>query len=140
MQGKKFSWPQFVIGVLLGTGAMALLLVSVSNVYASVLLLFLSAALMIQAPESVGTQERTIPAETAGSKWRQLARAGLQILLAVIVFFVVSSAWDRALRRFPSLADIPLDIIAVLIFATVWLVGIVRAYRDGRSRRLADHQ
>ena len=140
MKGTRYSWPQFITGVVVGTGAMALLLVSLSNFYPSAFLLFLSAALMIQAPESAGAPEPTVVAEPARSRWRHLARAVLQILVAVLAYLVVSSAWDRALRQIPSLADIPLSVIAVVIFAGAWLIQVVAAYRNGRSRRLADHQ
>ena len=134
---KRYSWLQFTVGVLIGTGAMALL-VSISNFLLSAFLLFLAAPLMIQAPESAGASEPTV-VEPAASRWRQLVRAGLQILLTVTACMVLSSAWDRAVRQSPPLGDVPLDIIAVIIFAAAWVRGVVGAYRNGRSRRLADH-
>jgi len=137
MNGKRYSWLQFTVGAVIGTGAMALLLVSISNFHLSAFLLLLSAAFMIQAPESAGAAESTVD-EPAGSKWRQFGHAGLRVLLALTAYTVVSSTWDRALRQFPSLGDIPLDVVAVIIFAAPWALNVVAAYRNGRRRSLAD--
>ena len=146
----RYSWAKFGVGVVAGLGAFAIAFADDFDfhVLASLLLWFLSIALMFQAPKASQVEDPPFTSEREEEEWRQLdlwqqlgrdAIAGLRNTVRPIFWLLWAMLlWSIAEREFPDLTTVVGEfssLIVVLALSAWWLTQVVAAFRSGRERR-----
>jgi hypothetical protein len=141
--GVRYSWPRYAVGVILGGVALWLAVLSTSYLFVSLLLLFVSRALTVQAPESSGDRQPPPPARSDLEAWRRAGRGVLKALREavweVIMPLFVIYMWGLGVGCYLFLSGLPPKVLLPAAIAALWVSQVVAGFRNGRRRTVSQH-